>query len=189
MKRIRPTSVAALVLAAAIMASGTLAWGQSANRLGGATGPLIYSITPRDLSEMLTDAGYSIVERGPNYLLALSLNDQLILVQLFGCAVRGCEGVRAQTRWILGERQSALEAARSYEHSVPLAYVSFARDDLGVNLFVGRDIGLIPGRTRRNLLFQIGMVDRMAESVTSLLIAEDPGILEYWEEMEEALDE
>ena len=189
MKRLRSSHAVALGLLAAIAASGTVAQAQSTDRLGGAIGPLIYSITPREMSDMLTDAGYSIVERGPNYLVALSLGDQLMLIQLFGCEFRDCEGVRVQTRWVLGERETAIEAARGYEHTVPIAYVTFARDELGVSLFVGRDIGLIPGRTRRNLLFQIGLVDRMAESVTNMLIAEDPGILDYWEELEEALDE
>ncbi len=72
---------------------------------------------------------------------------------------------------------------------MPIAYVAFARDDLGINLFVGRDIGLTPGRTRRNLLYQIGQVDRMAEVVTNMLVTVDPGILDYWTELEEALDE
>ena len=189
MKRLRSTLAAALALAAAIAASGTVASAQSADRMGGAIGPLIHSITPDEMSDMLTDAGYSIVERGRDYLLALSLNDQLILILMFGCEARQCLWVRAQTRWVLGERETALEAARGYENTVPIAYVSFVRDELGVNLFVGRDISLLPGRTRRNLLFQIGVVDRMAESVTNLLIAEDPGILDYWEEMEEAMDE
>lgn len=188
MKRRRSSHAVALVLAAAVAAPGTVASGQS-NDPAGATGPLIYTITPREMGAMLTNAGYSIVERGRDFLLIISLNDQMMLVQMFGCEDGDCDSVRVQARWILGERIAAVEAARVYENTVPIAYVAFARDDLGINLLVGRDISLSSGRTRRNLLFQVGQVDRMAESVTSLLIEEDPGILDYWTEMEEAMDE
>ncbi len=88
----------ALALAAAVTISGGSAAGQPGERSGAATGPLIDTITPDEMHDLLTNAGYSIAERGRDYLLIISLNDQMMLVQMFGCEDGDSDEVRVQAR-------------------------------------------------------------------------------------------
>ena len=152
-------------------------------------GHLVYDVRPSQLSEKLIGAGFKVKERARTHWKIVSPAGRLLFLSFVGCRVEHCSGVRIRARWLLGNRPKAIRAARSFEGSVPTAFVSLVKNDSGIVLFVGRDVSLTAGRTMANLLTQILQVDRLAGSMTRYLQTEDPEITGYWNNLRKTADE
>lgn len=182
-----PTGVCAFLAALILTVSSPLA--QSSARSNDSLDALVFEITPDRLSDLLVTTGYSIYGREPETWTIVSPGDQLLGLWLMGCVESGCDSIRIRGIWDLGDRPAAISAARFYEQTVPIAFVSLMRIEDALILTAGRDVVLTPGRTLRNLLYQFEVVDQMSVRITDMLIEEDPGISEYWRQIRETENE
>ncbi len=171
--------VICLLMASLAPASSVVAAAGSSDEV---SGELLFSIAPAEMELLLTETGFSVLQKmqGQHWVLR-SPNGYTMAMTFGGCKEGRCEGVRLRAVWPLGRRTLALAAARSYEQSAAIAHVSLRAGQRGMILLVGRDIWMLPGRTAGNIVAQLEHVDVLAGGMTQHLKDSDPGISEFWE--------
>ena len=147
------------------------------------SGELMYSISPEEMEQLLTEVGFTLVEkRRPHRWILRSSGGFTMVMSYASCKENRCEGVRLRAVWSLGFRPLALAAVKSFEESVAIAHVNLRPGQQGVYLLVGRDIWMLPGRTAANVAAQLAHTDVLASSMTQHLRAQDPGISAFWKQ-------
>ncbi|MEQ8354553.1 MAG: hypothetical protein RH942_03375 [Kiloniellaceae bacterium] len=149
------------------------------------SGKLIYSIAPEQMELLLVESGFTALQKlEPLRWILRSPGGYTMVMNFVGCKEDRCEGARLRAVWPLGQRDAALKAVRFYEDTVAIAHVSLQPSQQGFYLLVGRDIWLLPGRTLANVATQLEQVDFLAGTMTEHLVKNDPGIAEFWQQVQ-----